>query len=148
MWKISTPLKCNHAKYNTNNKYSNKVLTSQNAAPRAHIHDNLILKHIGIAHNGSMVRRHAIMIRQHLLLVVELGIGAEVIGKVGGLCFGIAVECGNVVGGGDVAELIVDVCNVPTSLVVAGRRTLATMPSMAPFWRHLVYLLFNSLVYG
>lgn len=76
----------------------------QYAAPRAHVHHHLVLEQIGIAANGRVVRRHAIVIGEHLLLVVELGVGAEIVGEVGGLGGGVAVVGGDVVGCGFVGK--------------------------------------------
>jgi hypothetical protein len=51
-----------------------------------------------------MICSHSIVICEHLLLVIELRVGAEVIGKVGGFGGGITVVGGDVVGVGFVGE--------------------------------------------
>lgn len=47
-----------------------------------------------------MIRRHPILIRQHLFLMVQLRVGGEVVGKIGGGGGGVlGVEGGDFVGG-------------------------------------------------
>ena len=98
MLDFSSTENINNSYFQLSNKKGNntKILTSQNARSSTNIHHDLIFKHIRIAHNCRMVRSHAIVIGQHLLLMVQLRVRAEVIGKVSGLCGIIAVVGGNV----------------------------------------------------
>ena len=56
---------------------------------------HLVLEHLWIPHDGLVVRRHAVVIHQHLLLVVELRVRAEVVGEVGRLGLLVAVVRGD-----------------------------------------------------
>ena len=82
----------------------------QDATAGAHVHDNLILEQVGVATDCRMVGGHAVVVGEHLLLVVELAVGAEVVGEVRRLGLFVAVEGGNVVRGRLVAERRVARC--------------------------------------
>ena len=68
---------------------------------------HLVLEHLGVAHDGLMVAGHAIVIDEHLLLVVQLSIRAEVVGKVGRLGLLIAVVAWDLPGLGLVRKCLV-----------------------------------------
>lgn len=57
-----------------------------------------------------MVGGHAVVVREHLLLVVKLAVCAEIVGEVRRLGFFVTVERGNVVRGRLVAERRVACC--------------------------------------
>lgn len=65
---------------------------SQNTGSCSDIHHDLVLKDIRIPHDSGVVGSHAIVIRQHLFLMVKLSIRTEVVGKVGCLGLGVAIE--------------------------------------------------------
>mmetsp|Transcript_34860 Transcript_34860/g.49476 ORF Transcript_34860/g.49476 Transcript_34860/m.49476 type:complete len:202 (+) Transcript_34860:729-1334(+) len=56
----------------------------------SHIHDNFVLEDIGIAHDSRMVSCHSVVIYQHLFLMIQLGITAEIVRKV--CCFGFLIS--------------------------------------------------------
>ena len=66
---------------------------------------DLVLEHVAVPQDRGMIRRHTIMIRQHLLLMIQLRICTKVIGKIGGLGFFVSVEGWNFSGRGEVAEV-------------------------------------------
>ena len=68
---------------------------------------HLVLEHLGVAHDGLMIAGHTIVIDEHLLLVVQLSIGAEVVGKVGRLGLLIAVVAWDLPGLGLVRKCLV-----------------------------------------
>mmetsp|Transcript_11011 Transcript_11011/g.26020 ORF Transcript_11011/g.26020 Transcript_11011/m.26020 type:complete len:429 (+) Transcript_11011:180-1466(+) len=67
----------------------------QNSRSGSHVHDDLVLENIRIPQNCRMVGRHSVVIGKHLLLVVQLGIGTEIVGEIGSLCLLVSVEGGD-----------------------------------------------------
>jgi hypothetical protein len=55
---------------------------SKDAAPGAHIKDHLALEVGRVAEDSGVVRVHADAVAEHLLLVVKVGVRAEVVGEV------------------------------------------------------------------
>mmetsp|Transcript_20585 Transcript_20585/g.45821 ORF Transcript_20585/g.45821 Transcript_20585/m.45821 type:complete len:291 (-) Transcript_20585:214-1086(-) len=67
----------------------------QNPRSGTDVHDHLVLEDVRVAQNRRMVGRHPVVVGQHLLLVIELGVRAKVVGKVGGLGLLVPVERGD-----------------------------------------------------
>ena len=59
---------------------------------------------VGVAEDGGVVGVHADAVAEHLLLVVEVGVGAEVVGEVDLLVHGGRAPGGRGGGGGAVRE--------------------------------------------
>ena len=68
---------------------------------------HLVLEHVGVAHNGLVVAGHPVVIDEHLLLVVQLGVGAEVVGEVGRLGLLVAIVARDLPALGLVGECLV-----------------------------------------
>jgi len=68
---------------------------SQNTRSSPDIHYYLILKDSRVSKNGRVIGSHTVVIRKHLLLVIELSIRTEVICKITGLRLFISVEGGD-----------------------------------------------------
>lgn len=68
---------------------------------------HLVLEHVGVAHDGLVVAGHPVVIDEHLLLVVQLGVGAEVVGEVGRLGLLVAIVARDLPALGLVGECLV-----------------------------------------
>lgn len=65
----------------------------------------LVFEDVGVPHDSGVVRSHPIVVGEHLLLVIKLCIGAEVVGKVCRLCFLISIEGRNLSSIGSVHKI-------------------------------------------
>lgn len=77
----------------------------QNARPSSNVHHDLVFENGCISQNGGMIGRHSIMIRQHLLLMVQLCIAAKVVAEIHGPRLGITVERRNLARVGGIDEI-------------------------------------------
>jgi hypothetical protein len=67
----------------------------------------LVFEDFRISHNGRMVGSHAIVIHQHLLLMVQLSVRTKIVGEIRRLGLGVSVEGGNLPRLGGVHKRIV-----------------------------------------
>ena len=54
--------------------FQSAKLTGQDARSSPNVHHDLVLENVRVSDNGGVVRSHTIMIREHLLLMIQLSI--------------------------------------------------------------------------